>query len=282
MQGGYYDSPGVMDRRQHSGQGGAFRQSGPTKVAVFTVVNSLGVIVDRQGRVVRCGGDPAQDCGTVSDLLERTLEQRVPTNRVAVPEEPRAGPTDNTTLTLVVTNQKLSFWALQRLAVQVHTSMGRAIQPFQTQQDGDVLFAVTTGEVENPELGPVNLGVLASEVAWDAVLASVPALPPVDSSAARPSAEVLASWAGRYEFGPGAELSIIREGERLFAVATGERPIYGFARGERVELVPISDTDVRSANARGDRLRFQRDRRGRVTGLDLNPGAWALSARRLP
>ncbi|HYC90926.1 MAG TPA: hypothetical protein VEO54_17035 [Thermoanaerobaculia bacterium] len=38
MQGGYYGD----DNRQHSGQGVAFRQAGPTKVAVFTVVNFLG------------------------------------------------------------------------------------------------------------------------------------------------------------------------------------------------------------------------------------------------
>jgi L-aminopeptidase/D-esterase-like protein len=52
--------------------------------------------------------------------------------------------------------------------------MGRAIQPFHARFDGDVLFAVTTAEVDNPELDEISLGVLASEVAWDAVLASVP------------------------------------------------------------------------------------------------------------
>ena len=46
--------------------------------------------------------------------------------------------------------------------------MARAIQPFHTLYDGDVLFAVTTGEVENPGLNEVALGVIASELAWDA------------------------------------------------------------------------------------------------------------------
>ena len=35
---------------------------------------------------------------------------------------------------------------LQRLAVQVHTSIARAIQPFSTVEDGDTLFAVSTQE----------------------------------------------------------------------------------------------------------------------------------------
>src|SRR5205085_7312725 len=35
------------------GQGAAFRLIGPTRLAVFTVVNAVGAVVDRQGRVVR-------------------------------------------------------------------------------------------------------------------------------------------------------------------------------------------------------------------------------------
>ena len=65
-----------------------------------------------------------------------------------------------------------SYADLQRLAVQTHTSMARAIQPFQTRNDGDVLFAASTGEVENPELHFDDLAVVAGELAWDAVLAS--------------------------------------------------------------------------------------------------------------
>ena len=52
--------------------------------------------------------------------------------------------------------------------------MSRALQPFHTVADGDILYAVSTAEVEDgPD--PVTLAVIASEVAWDAVLASVPA-----------------------------------------------------------------------------------------------------------
>ena len=47
------------------------------------------------------------------------------------------------------------------------------IQPFQTIADGDILYAVSTAEIEEG-LDPVTLAVVASEVAWDAVLASVP------------------------------------------------------------------------------------------------------------
>lgn len=78
----------------------------------------------------------------------------------------------NTTLTLVVTNQKLSARSLRQLARQIHTSIGRAIYPFHTIDDGDVLYMLTTNEVENPQLDTSMMGVIASELAWDAVLNS--------------------------------------------------------------------------------------------------------------
>ena len=85
---------------------------------------------------------------------------------------PQAAP-GNTTLTLVVTNQQLTRRELRQLGVQVHGSMGRAIQPFHALVDGDVLYTVSTNEVENPELPSMSLGVIASELAWDAVLSCV-------------------------------------------------------------------------------------------------------------
>lgn len=175
MQGIYYYWGNDADHFagwSHSGQGAAFRQVGPTKIAVFTVVNSPGTIVDRNGRVVRCHrNDPSVACPQISELIIGKLG----TFKKSVKKS--GGPTSNTTLTLVVTNQKMPYAQLQRLAIQVHTSMGRAIQPFATNFDGDVLYAVTTDKIENPNLSPHDLAFIASEVAWDAVLSSVPDLP---------------------------------------------------------------------------------------------------------
>ena len=51
--------------------------------------------------------------------------------------------------------------------------MARAIEPLHTISDGDVLYAVTTNEVAQEDgLNEYVLSVLASETAWDAVLAS--------------------------------------------------------------------------------------------------------------
>jgi hypothetical protein len=45
---------------------------------------------------------------------------------------------------------------------------------FHTSHDGDVLFTVTTNEIEHADLGLVGLGMLGCKLAWDAVLASTP------------------------------------------------------------------------------------------------------------
>jgi L-aminopeptidase/D-esterase-like protein len=145
-----------------AGQGGAFRELGETKLAVFTVLNAVGAIVDRNGTVVRGHLDPSGGRRALVDEMERRLTAGEPTRPVP----------GNTTLTVLVTNQQLDRRALQQLGRQVHASLARAIHPFHALVDGDVLYAATTGEVENEALDSVALGVIASELAWDAVLAS--------------------------------------------------------------------------------------------------------------
>ncbi len=127
------------------------------------MVNAIGVIVDRSGMVVRGNRDPVT--GERRPLIT-DVNDRLRSGTGAQWEQ------GNTTLTAVVTNQAMDERILRQLARQVHSSMARAIQPFHAPHDGDVLFAVSTDEVENPELDGTSLGLVASELAWDAVLNS--------------------------------------------------------------------------------------------------------------
>jgi L-aminopeptidase/D-esterase-like protein len=202
MQGGFFGC------NAHSGQGGAFRQVGAVKIAAFTVVNAYGAVTDRAGRLVACNRPKSWGNLTMTSELLRNLPQSLKADwDAAAAASPDAGGTKNTTISLIVTNQKLDYASLQRLAVQVHTSMARAIQPFSTSEDGDTLYAASTQEVDSNELNPVTLTTIAGEAMWDAVLASVPD----NAVAARPtgkpasvSADKLASYAGTYEFGSAA------------------------------------------------------------------------------
>jgi L-aminopeptidase/D-esterase-like protein len=172
---GKFFGPAFMES---SGQGGAFRQVGEVKLAAFSVVNSVGVIVGRDGRVVRGNFDPktAQRGTLAQDLSDGTAPRKRSVARAIAEPLPSAAAAENTTLTVVAVNQKLTYAQLSRLAIQTHTSMARAIQPFHTEKDGDVLYAVTTGEVESTGLEFEELASYAAELAWDAVLSAVPSL----------------------------------------------------------------------------------------------------------
>ena len=153
-----------FDHGEPGGQGGAFRRIGETRAAVFTVLNAVGAIVDRGGRVVRGNRDPAT--GERRHYLE-ALEERLAGGTGAGPN------VGNTTLTVAVTNRRLDQRELRQFGRMVHTSMTRAIQPFGTVFDGDILYAVTTDEVDDPAIDAMALGAITSELAWDAALAAV-------------------------------------------------------------------------------------------------------------
>jgi 6-aminohexanoate-oligomer endohydrolase len=146
-----------------AGQGGAFRELGDAKIAVFTVVNAVGAVFGRDGEVVR--GHLDSGTGLRHPLVPR-VEERLAAGQAVRP------PPGSTTLSVVATNVVLDQRLLRTLGRQVHTSMARAIQPFHALVDGDVLYAVTTNDVESQVLDSIGLGIVASELAWDAVLAA--------------------------------------------------------------------------------------------------------------
>ena len=266
MQGGFYNAS------QHSGQGAAYGQFGEVRIATFTVVNSLGGIVDRTGRFVRCGVPTQTDCPTASSVLR---EQ--PDDTDSQKESP-GGLTSNTTISLVITNQKLTFAELQRFAMQTHTSMARAIQPFHTINDGDTLFAVTTGEVDGTGVSIEQLGVHASELMWDAVLASVPPIsdrPIVDDRIM--TASEMSNYVGTYEFAPGMQATITIEGQDLIVHAPERASMY-LPSGSATKISPASNGDYILDTQRADVVRFERDDSGQVTGLVVNPGPWPVKA----
>ena len=148
---------GPKYKGEYAGQGGAVTAIGPTRIGVFTVVNALGAIVDRTGKVVR--GNRGDD-GRRASIAEGIAAK-------ATDAEPPQG---NTTLTVVVTNQRFDAVTLRQIGRQVHAAMARAIQPFHGRADGDVLYAVSTMQVENPRVSDFTTAAVAGELAWDAVL----------------------------------------------------------------------------------------------------------------
>jgi L-aminopeptidase/D-esterase-like protein len=141
------------------GQGGAYKKINDTKILFFSVTNSLGALVDKKGKVIRGNFD-------------KNLNKRFSGAELVKKHKIKQKNTGNTTLNLLVTNQKFSVYELKQISKQVHSSLSKVIDPIHTVDDGDVLFAVTTNEVENKGLPTSAFGIEASEVAWDAVLNS--------------------------------------------------------------------------------------------------------------
>jgi L-aminopeptidase/D-esterase-like protein len=159
-----------------SGQGGAFAQVGDTKIAVFTVVNAVGVILNDKGEIVY---------GLKEPMDKATLLKKVNANITARENKGVAFQGSNTTLTVMVINQKLSPRHLKQLGKQVHHAMSSVIYPYACLLDGDVFYTVSTNSIESdfykpgeqiqvdlqPEL--MQLGIVAGEVAKQAVWAAV-------------------------------------------------------------------------------------------------------------
>ena len=246
-----------------SGQGGAFRQIGQVKIAAFTVVNAIGAVVDRDGRVVACN----RGAGWPEELLVKDLLAAVPDSR----ERDWPGPSRrNTTISLVVVSQKLTPPELKRLAVQVHSSMARAIQPFATIFDGDVLYAVSTAEVAEQVFNPLDLGALASEVMWDAILSSVPPQPvaPAVDPTVTVSTRIMDGLAGDYRFSADVTVRVsVRDGA-LVAQAVGDKRALVIGKDQPVRLHPLSDREYTVPGRYPFVARFAEGR------MIVNPGHW--------
>ncbi len=135
------------ERRVPGGVGvAALRLPGGATTAALAVVNALGDVVDERGDIVAgCGG------------WDAVLEGRTP------PPEMRA----NTTLAVVVTDAGLDKTACRRLATQAHDGFAMALRPAHTAGDGDLVFALSTGE---RKVDPIALGVGATEAVRRAIV----------------------------------------------------------------------------------------------------------------
>ena len=106
---------------------------------------------------------------------------------------PNATPMENTTLAVVVTDAVLTKAQAKRLAMIAQTGLARAIYPLHAPLDGDVVFAVATGEKPiDPLLGLAELGMVAANVTARAIARGV------YSATALPFAGALPSWKDRF------------------------------------------------------------------------------------
>src|SRR5947208_6701642 len=137
-------------------------------IGALVVVNCAGDVINwRDGSIV-AGARTSDGRGFARtvDVLRRDLAMR-PAPPAALADAPRA-----TTLSVIATNAALTKTALTKLAMVANTGAARAINPYQTQNDGDQVLAVATGGSNSP-ISLTALGAIAAEVLADAIVRAV-------------------------------------------------------------------------------------------------------------
>ncbi|MGP8077948.1 MAG: P1 family peptidase [Thermoplasmata archaeon] len=150
-------------RAMHGGVGSsAGRIPGGGSVGVLVVVNSVGAVRDpSSGRWLAGARGPRGGISPPDRAWSRGARAR------------------GTTLTLVATDAPLDRPGLARVAAIVHTGLARAVVPYHTSTDGDVVFAATTGapgpaaEDRWPGTTADRIGTAAADRAVAAVLSAV-------------------------------------------------------------------------------------------------------------
>lgn len=128
-------------------------------VAALAVVNAFGNVHDPETGEVIAGVrrlDSEGRCLGFVDAVEIMAD-------AVQPEFSQA----NTTLAVIATNGALSKSAITKVAQMAHDGMARAIRPLHTGVDGDVVFALSCGEMvaNNDTVGVLAADVLAQAIA---------------------------------------------------------------------------------------------------------------------
>jgi L-aminopeptidase/D-esterase-like protein len=136
-----------IERAMKGGVGTWAVAQGDLLVSALAVTNAYGDVVNGQGRVLA----GAREGDGWADARARLAAGRVPTSRFG-----------NTTLAVVATNAGLDRHVLGDVARAAADALSWRIRPVGTAVDGDVVFAISAGEVEAPS--PLTVELLAQDV----------------------------------------------------------------------------------------------------------------------
>jgi L-aminopeptidase/D-esterase-like protein len=145
-------------RAMKAGVGSAVIRSRDLVVAALTAVNSLGNIVDPKTGKLLAGA--RSDEGRTLAPLQASFDASYRPFGIAFGE--------NTTLAVVATNARLDKPSITKVAQMSHDGFARAINPVHLPFDGDVVFALSTGQLEGASLSQV--GALAAETTAQAIV----------------------------------------------------------------------------------------------------------------
>ena len=132
-------------------------------VGAIVAVNCVGDVIDPKTGKIVAGARTPDGKGFLN------IMQTYRTGRGVVQNAP---PGQNTTIGVVATNARFDKTQMTKVAEMAHDGMARAINPTHTPNDGDTLFALSTGtSAANANL--TAIGALAAEAISEAILRAV-------------------------------------------------------------------------------------------------------------
>jgi L-aminopeptidase/D-esterase-like protein len=148
------------ERMTKGGLGTACQKIGEIVVGAIVVVNAFGDVIDPQTGETIAG--------------PRGIERRGFLNTIDIVKqagEPITTTFTNTTIGVVATDASLDKEGANKVAQMAHDGMARAVRPAHTMLDGDVVFALATGERETGDV--TTIGAIAAEMMAEAILRAV-------------------------------------------------------------------------------------------------------------
>ena len=147
-----------VENASKSGLGYAENNSKNVKISALTVCNAVGNIVNPKTGDILAGIKSEEGFVSYQDILKNEFLDVFGMN---------------TTLGVVVTNVKLDKAMLKKVANMSHDGLARTVNPVHTMFDGDMIFVLSTNEVE----ADINkTGILAAEAISDAILNGIEAV----------------------------------------------------------------------------------------------------------
>jgi L-aminopeptidase/D-esterase-like protein len=124
-------------------------------VGAITVVNATGDIYE-EGEIIAGAIDKKNNFLNISEYMKKLSF--------------KANPGENTTLSVVATNAKLSKEEANKIAQMSHDGMARAIRPVHTMYDGDTIFCLSTGDLPSDV---TLIGEVAAEVVEISIIRAI-------------------------------------------------------------------------------------------------------------
>jgi L-aminopeptidase/D-esterase-like protein len=152
-----------MQRSMKGGLGQASLSVGPWVVSALVACNAVGDVINPITGKVLAGVRKSAQSKHLSDSQLLMLEGK---------KLHRVLPGTNTTIGVVATNAKLTKSQAKRLAMSAHDGLARSVRPAHTPYDGDTLFSIATGRVDQPA-DVMLLNVMAAEVTALAIVNAV-------------------------------------------------------------------------------------------------------------